>query len=158
MKNFFLILTALTFFSSTVLIAEEKHDHAASPGAENLQLNAGKKWATDAPLRTGMSKLRDAVASRLNEIHSGTMTKAQYADLATRITEQTDFIFKNCKLSPKADAQLHLILVPILEGTRAMKDADPAAEREQGAVKVVRALSQYPKYFNHAGWKPLVHH
>lgn len=157
MKNFLLILTAFLTVSPALLSAEEKHDHGAAPAVQELQLNNGKKWETDAPLRTGMSKLKDVVASRLDEIHNGKMTKAQYTELAAKITEQTEFIFKNCKLSPKADAQLHMILVPILDGTRAMKEAEPAAEREQGAVKVVKALSQYPKYFNHAGWKPLVH-
>lgn len=156
MKKVLIICTALAFLSPAVLMAEEKHDHATSATTE-VKLNKGKKWETDAPLRNGMTGIKDAMASQLGEIHSGKLTKSQYAELAAKITGHTDSIFKNCKLSPEADAQLHIILVQILEGTKDMKDSDLASSREYGAVKVVKALELYPKYFKHSGWKPLKH-
>tara|TARA_R110002110_G_scaffold147570_3_gene338144 strand:- start:10678 stop:10896 length:219 start_codon:yes stop_codon:yes gene_type:complete len=36
--------------------------------------------------------------------------------LASKVLGQTDFMIENCKLEPKADAQLHIVLGQIIEG------------------------------------------
>lgn len=155
MKTALLIIAFLSL-SSLELLAEQKHEHGHSESAQ-LQLNSGKKWETDAPLRAGMTGVKDALASKLDKIHDGTLTKPQYVELADTVLKHTDSIFKNCKLSPKADAQLHTVLAQILDGTSKMKSAESTQGQQQGAVKIVKALQQYPKYFDHPGWQPLKH-
>jgi hypothetical protein len=131
--------------------AAEGHDHHVQ-GAPAPQLDSGKKWETDAPLRKGMAGIRDLMAAKHGEIHTGKLKKEQYAELARKISGYTDSIFKNCKLSPKADTQLHLLLVRILDGTQAMKNAGSVQDRRAGAIKIFDALQLYPEYFNHPGW------
>ena len=46
----------------------------------------------------------------------------------------------------------HIVLEQIIDGVAKMK---AATGRDQGAPKIVRALSQYGDYFNHAGWRPV---
>lgn len=150
---FVLALVALTSFP---LLAEEGHDHN-SHGSVTLQLDSGKKWETDAPLRKGMAGIRDALASRLGEIHASKLKKAQYTQLSDKISTYTNSIFKNCKLSPKADAQLHLVLAQILDGNQKMKSAESIQDRRAGAIRIFDALQLYPKYFDHPGWQPLTH-
>ncbi len=83
--------------------AEHSHGH----DAHALELNAGKKWATDDPLRQGMTKIRDAVDAKLPAVHRGKMSTAQYAALGGEIDAQIAHIVQNCKLDPKADEVLH---------------------------------------------------
>ncbi len=151
-------LFALVFMVTTSfpLLAEEKHGHNAHGGVV-LQLDSGKKWETDAPLRKGMAGIRDDMASKLGEIHAGKLKKPRYAELSEKISTHTNSIFKNCKLSPKADAQLHLVLSQILGGNQQMKSAKSIQDCRAGAIKIIDALQLYPKYFDHPGWQPLAH-
>ena len=47
----------------------EDHDHHDIDAVE-LQLNAGQKWQTDAPLRQAMGEIGQAVNSSLDAIHN----------------------------------------------------------------------------------------
>jgi hypothetical protein len=50
--------------------------------------------------------------------------------------------------------KLHVVLEQIIDGTADMKTG---AGRNQGTMKIVRALAQYGDYFDHADWQPLEH-
>jgi hypothetical protein len=63
----------------------------------------------------------------------------------------------NCKLEPKADAQLHLIIAEILEGVEAMEGKVKNLKRQDGAVKVIGALENYGTYFDDPSWNPIKH-
>ncbi|MBI5260349.1 MAG: hypothetical protein HY852_00855 [Bradyrhizobium sp.] len=135
-------------------LAAEPHAHGGAAATVQLRLDHGKKWQTDDVLRRGMSEIRTAVAQSLTPIHKKTFTPAQYDALAGRIQTQIDDVVGNCKLPEEADQQLHIVLEQIIDGVAAMKGA---TGRDKGAVKIVRALAQYGKYFDHAGWRPLEH-
>ena len=62
-----------------------------------------------------------------------------------------------CKLEPKADAQLHLVIADILQGVEAMEGKAKKMKRQAGALKVAGALEKYNSYFDHPGWQPLKH-
>jgi hypothetical protein len=129
------------------------HDHHAA-GALELQLNDGAKWETDAPLRQGMTDIRNEMAAALPQIHTNELPAEDYTPLANRIETHLQGVFANCKLPPAADAQLHVVLARVYGGVAAMKDSDhPRA----GAVQIVRALDAYADFFDHPGWKPLKH-
>lgn len=130
-----------------------RHDHGGAPG--QLTLNAGKKWPTDAPLRTGMENIRETMAHSLHGIHEGKLSGQKYGELARKVNAEVGHIVANCKLAPEADAQLHLVIADIVEGVEAMEGK--ARKRQSGAVKVVSALEKYGAYFDHPGWKPLEH-
>jgi hypothetical protein len=131
-------------------VAAEPHGHAAV----ELKLNNGNKWHTDDALRRGMAEIRNAIAGSLTPIHNNTFSPASYDALAARVQTQIDYVVANCKLSEEADQQLHLVLEQMLDGINEMKASGP---RQQGAIKIVRALDAYGKHFNHAGWQPLGH-
>jgi hypothetical protein len=133
----------------------EEHSHHGKPDAASIQLNAGKKWKTDAPLRAGMTGIRKALEPRISAIRLGTLKEREYAELSEQLTAQVNSIFRNCHLDPKADEQLHIVLIQIMDGAKAMKAAVGVEERQKGAFKVVGALEQYPRYFEHSGWVEL---
>ena len=129
------------------------HDGHAAIGQE-LTLDNGRKWQTDAPLRTGMDGIRTLLAGSLPQIHDGTLPPEKFGSLAAGIEERIDSVVANCRLPEDADAQLHLVLAEIIEGAGQMKgDGD----RRQGAVRIVQALDAYGAHFDHPGWKGLVH-
>ncbi|MCL4802402.1 MAG: hypothetical protein KJ025_22615 [Burkholderiales bacterium] len=128
------------------------HDHDAFP---RLTLNQGKQWGTDAPLRQGMSAIRRTVEPQLERVHAGKVDQTGYARMAADIEAQVAYIVGNCKLDLEADAVLHAIIAELGEGVDALQAREHGARPERGMVKIVSALNNYGKYFDHPGWKPV---
>lgn len=143
----------LTVGAAAGALATETHSHDGSGTGAELVLNNGAKWETDDPLRRGMADMRNDMAAALAQIHRDDFTPVQYAELAAKVDGHIEYLVENCKLSPEADEQLHVVLVDIMDGAEAMKGA---ADQKQGAVKVIQALDVYPDYFDHPDWQPLV--
>lgn len=138
--------------------AAHKHDAHADHGAPaSLQLNAGKKWGTDEALRKSMGSIRQAVEASLHEIHENRLPTAGYGALASKVEGEVANIVANCKLEPKADAQLHLVVADLLAGSDQMAGKVKKAKRQDGAVKVIDALEKYATYFNDPQFKPIAH-
>lgn len=151
------VLAVLGYFAWPHLHHESSHDHAsghdhASHAASALTLNAGKRWATDEPLRLGMQRIRDAVMPVLGGSGQPTVGAAQAKSMAELVQSQVNFLFQNCKLEPAADAALHVLITEILSGSAAVA-ADPAAKT--GSAQLLGALRKYPEYFDHPNWQPL---
>lgn len=154
MKSILLSLSAvmLAFPLMVQAAAQPPHDHgAASPNS--IELNAGKKWATDDALRHGMGAIRSLAENALPAAHAGKLTPAGYDALANDINSHITFIVENCKLDPKADAQLHIIIGDLTDGVDTMQGKRPGQGRAIGVVEISRTLNTYGKYFNHEGWR-----
>lgn len=148
-------LAAAATPGSLALAAADHHHHAeSSPAAHTLHLNAGRKWATDAPLRQSMDDINQAMRSAIPLIHQGHFSDADYAALATTLNQKVAHAIEHCKLDPKADAMLHLVIAELLAGAEIMEGKTPAP-RHDGAVRVKHALADYAKHFQHPNWKAL---
>lgn len=130
------------------------HGHEGAT-LQALKLDAGRKWATDAPLRKGMTDIRNAVIADKEAIRAGKLGETRYDVLAKKIDDSVAYIVKNCKLPPEADANLHLIIAEIMQASDAIKGRDRQVSRRAGVEKVIAALEAYDKYFDHPGWQPL---
>ena len=150
------LLTALLIGSgvlgTTAWAATAAHDHGHAVAAKPLP--SGQRWATDAPLREGMTTMRGALESRLEAIHGDKLGSDQYKALAQVTEKQIAHIVANCKLSPDADAALHGVIAKMGEGAEAMSGKSKVKPRE-GAVLLAEALDEYGRLFDHPGWKPL---
>lgn len=144
------LFAAALLNAGAAMAQDHRHHHEAAEPAR-LILDHGKKWPTDANLREGMSRIRDALAADLPAIHSGKATAGQYRALAQKVNDQIAFMVKNCRLEPKADAMLHLVLADIIAGADAMMAKD--GEAHMGAGKMAIALENYGAYFDHPGWQ-----
>ena len=133
------------------------HGHSHHGASARLTLDNGRKWVIDEPLRKAMTNIRNAMDASLGGIHEGKFSPAEYDELARKVNGEVEYMVSNCKLKPKADAQLHLVIAGILEGVEAMQGKLKNVQRMDGAVKVIGALEQYATYFDDAGWKPLNH-
>ena len=147
-----LALTGAFVAGAQVKDLHASHAHPAGGGTK-LTLNGGKKWQTDAPLRQGMSKVRDQVQAAVPGVH-GNYTPADYLALADGIEKELGNVIANCKLPADVDAQVHLVLVDLYAGTAAMKQD---GNRMGGVVKVIDALKSYSEFFDHPGWKNVQH-
>ena len=133
-------------------IAEEHQHHEM--GEQILQLNYGVKWSIDASLHQGMTNIRQQLMLNLDDIHYDKFSKAQFLALANDFDQQLNYLFENCQLPPKADAQLHVLLAKIMQGNELIKNAQ---NKKQGAVMIVQALQDYPVYFNDEKWQEVSH-
>lgn len=158
MKNTVLVCAVFLALSMTpVYAAEAGHDHLHNERPAKLQLNAGKKWETDAPLRQSMAEIRQLFASNLQAIHTNKLALTRYHELARNVESAVSRIVAQCKLPPAADAQLHIIVAELMSGVEMMSDHANAGTARKGAVKVIEALNRYSQYFNDPGFKKLGH-
>ena len=119
-----------------------------------MTLNHGAKWATDEPLRQGMSAVRAAFAEKLDAIHSDTLPAAEYKALGDKTRREVGTIVAQCKLTPEADAVLHVIIAELLAGADILTGTSQGTPRE-GAHRIVMALENYGTYFDHPEWQGL---
>lgn len=140
-----LIILALALLVGGGLAFYHLHGHGHSHGAGGeLQLNAGKKWDTDQPLREGMERIRELVSAA-----KPAGSPSDMEALAKGVQQQVDYLVANCKLPPAADETLHVMITDLLEGADlVMKKNDS----QRGIAVMRKALETYPKYFDHAGW------
>lgn len=158
------ILTALIALSlsaggSALAANNAAHDHGHSHGAApvTLQLNAGKKWETDAPLRKAMGEIRQSMAASLHAIHENRLSAKGYGELARKVEKAVGDMIANCKLGTQADEQLHVVIGELLAGAEQMAGKAKQGKRMDGAVKVIGALDNYGKYFDDPGFQPIAH-
>lgn len=150
------IVLSLTVAGRVATAQDHDHEHGASSGAPSvLSLKQGRKWPTDASLRLGMGRIRDAMEEPMPAIYAGKADSAQFEIRARRVNEQIAFMVQNCKLGKETDAMLHLVLAEIIAGAEAMEGKNKELDRRGGAAKVMHALENYGRYFDHPGWRPL---
>ncbi len=154
-SNLFAIVILIVVASNFPAIAQQDvHQHEHDVSQLQIELNNGEKWQIDESLHTGMSLIKQEILSNLDDIHNDRFTEQQYADLAIELDKQLSYLFTNCKLPPQADAQLHILLARIMQGAEQIKHKD---DKKQGAVLVIKALMDYPTYFNDPTWQSFQH-
>lgn len=147
------LLGALILVVAIPVAAAATHHHEGNAGgAARLELNAGKKWASDAHLRQAMSAINEAMARALPQIHADRFAPADYQALAATVGDKVAYAVANCRLEPKADAMLHLILADLVAGAETMGSGKDKP-RHDGAVQVLGALKAYGRHFRHPGWQ-----
>lgn len=144
----------LSLLGATAMAASANNEHDHGEGMSELRLDNGSKWAIDAPLSRAMTNIRNAVDNEYEAIHADQLAEEKYAALAKKVTNEVNYMVENCKLEPEADAQLHLIIADLMEGSHAMESKkDP----RHGAVKVIGAIEKYVTYFDDPNFTPIKH-
>ena len=151
------LMAAILFWAlgASPAIAQQQHEHEHESGVAavaSIELDAGRKWVTDASLRAGMADIRAAFDADHPAIHAGQQTDAQYDALAGRIEAQVNTIVANCRLPPEADANLHYLIADLSQGVGLMRGQDPARTRHEGAALVHGALRAYGEFFDDPAW------
>lgn len=127
--------------------AQHAHEHGTHGSAEQAPIPA-QRWATDAPLREGMSRVHAALKV-LHHYPMGHVSKAMAVDQVQQIKDAGAYMFANCKLPEKPDEALHGILVPLLAAAQKL-GADPADMAQVEAMHA--AVADYPRYFDDPNW------
>lgn len=137
----------------------DHHDHAEHLGEDGglsqLSLNDGKKWATDAPLRREMGKIRKLVSDKKSSVQKDNLSDENYTKLAGQIHGSIMTMFKECKLPADADANLHIVLAEMLAGVSGMKGEIKEVSRAQGYDQVLQSLNAYQSHFEDKKFKPI---
>lgn len=148
------LIAATTIGATPTVLAADAHDHHHEAAPAQLQLNQGRKWPTDAPLRKAMAAMRAEFAGKLHAIHKGNLGKEDYAALGKSIEAQIGTIVSQCKLEPRADAMLHIVIGE-LGGAADVMQGKAAGDPAEAAHHAVMALNSYGRYFAHPGWAAL---
>ena len=130
--------------------AADQHSHGDEGHTVSvLSLDHGNKWQTDTPLRNSMQNINNEVMKSVAAYHDQSLTNTNAEILSTYINEQVAYIVENCKLEPRADAVLHILIGDLLTATDHLA-SDPLSD--QGLPVIVKTLRTYPVYFDHQGW------
>lgn len=134
--------------------AHAHHGHAAHEPAPAPPpaLAEGQRWATDAPLREAMLRIREGVASRLHAFHEASLSAGEAQALAAAVEADVQYMIANCRLEPQPDAALHALIGRMLGAAEALR-ADPAASG--GMPQLVSVVRDYGATFDHPDWEPL---
>lgn len=135
--------------------AQETHDHGMH--AAEAKPKPGKKFESDKPLRSHMGAIRNEIQGQMKAVHKKTMTAGAYEKMSANIDKSVKLIFKDCKLTPDADAALHSILAEVMTGSTAMATGADLDARLEGYLKVIQGIEQYARTFNDPTWKPIEH-
>lgn len=126
---------------------EDHTAHPASDAATPAPIPA-QRWATDAPLREGMGRVRSAL-DELRHYEMGHMPPGVAIERVAAVEEAATYMFAHCKLAPDADAALHGMLVPLLAAAQRLKKSP----QDISAVAAMRgAVADYPHYFDDPQW------
>ncbi len=150
-----ILLSFVAALAAPLSVFAADHSEHAGRMPHKLELNAGKKWATDEPLRQAMSTLRQSLVGTLTLVHSGKETSATFDASAKEVTAQVSYMVSNCKLEPKADAQLHVLIGEMMKGAEVLEGKQPGVQKAAGLVAVARAVNTYGEHFSHPGWQAI---
>ena len=146
----FPLLISTFVFASLPAIAQHEHDEHASHASPAAVAIPAQRHATDAPLRDGMARIRVAL-DELSHYEMGHMPQSVAVERVDAIKAATDSIFANCKLPADADAALHSMLIPLLNGIQAFQK-DPADTSTVASMR--QAVADYPRVFDDPNWQP----
>lgn len=152
MRRLYVLIIALFVLPPAALASDHHHEHHDSPA--KLQMNHGKQWQTDAPLRENMSSVATMLRAKVPSIHTGAMTAAEYAELGAAIEVAIGRIVKDCALPAEADAMLHLVIGELAAAAESLQ-GKAEANQAGAAQRAVVALNNYGKFFKHPGWVPV---
>lgn len=158
------IVTTLSSIAITLLlsapapsIAAEDHHHDHGSQSLELQLNNGKKWQTDAPLRQAMGDIRAMIKSNMDGIHHQQLNAADYQRITKTVQQKVDEIVNNCHLEPDADAQLHIIIARLLASVNEIEKSTDLKEKNTETINIVKTLSSYARHFDDESFSKPMH-
>ncbi len=143
-----LILAGALLVTPAMAQSTTQHDHAAHAIPAKKPSVPAQRWATDAPLRDGMARIRQAV-TMLEHMEMGHVDPAQAPAFAGQIQSAVNDMIASCKLKPDADAALHGLLVKFIAGANAAR-AGKFTKAELTPMQ--DALAQYPQLFDDEDW------
>ena len=93
-----------------------------------------------------MGRMHQAVIPVYSQYKGKTLRDDEAKALAATIRTEVDGLVKNCKLEPKADAMLHIVIADLLTGAQVIS-GNPMDDN--GIPKIVGALHAYAQHFDH---------
>jgi len=141
---------ALTMVVSSAQAATaHDHGHHAQPATAPSAV-PGERWATDAALREGMTRIHEAVQRSIPANPAEPLSDEAAATLQRDVEGATSYLIANCQLPEAADNALHGLLIDLLKGAEALSELD---QREQGLQRIVETLERYPQMFAEPVWR-----
>ncbi|MDE2593981.1 MAG: hypothetical protein KGL57_07055 [Burkholderiales bacterium] len=145
-------LAACVLLSTAAYAEGHEHEHAhAEASAPRVQ--AGKKWATDEVLKSGMDGIRQTMLARRADMDADKLTTQDYQKLGDALEQHTARIVQNCKLSKDADRAFHsVVLADLMRDTELMRTSPKVQIQRLSAQGVMQTLRHYGENFQHPGW------
>ena len=140
----------LAFVLSTVSLAAlsqvPAHDahHAGAPHNTAVAPPEGELWPTDEPLRTGMSRIQVAVEQAAT---AQPISRERAQDLARIVEQNVTYIVQHCKLPPKPDAALHVLIARMMTAANHLKED---VSSDAAVAELLSVLQDYRGSFNHS--------
>lgn len=133
-----IILLVLLLNCSSCKNDTTKLEAQAEIQLEGLTLNNNEKWIANEETHIGMKRI-DSILKN-NALSDGKL-------LGDVLSKQTSYIIKSCDMTGEAHDQLHVVLVPILEGIIELQDVKKPSELEKKETALRSLTATYFRYF-----------
>jgi hypothetical protein len=101
-----------------------------------------------------MGAIHASLFDRREAILARSLDEAQARALGELIELRVAAIVSECKLEPRADENLHIVVADLLEAADLLQGKAKGSPGD-GAAKAVRATQMYLTYFDHPGLRPI---
>ncbi|HXJ98729.1 MAG TPA: hypothetical protein VNJ50_07770 [Gelidibacter sp.] len=129
-----------------VAVANEHHDdeHSDVYGnawKEEIEMDNGSKWQSDATTNEGAQKLQNTFNSLT------TSTLQDYHKLAELLNEDKNYVVKNCTMQGPSHDNLHIWLHPLIEKIAALSKTETVEDASKIKHSIEENISGYYEYF-----------
>ncbi len=129
---------------STSATTHDVHEAHSSGRDTTVARPDGERWPTDEPLRIGMSRIQAAVEQPST---SSPLSRERSLALARTIEQNVTYIIEHCKLPPKADAALHMLIARVLAAARQLQEDSSS---DAALAQILSTLHDYRDAFDHS--------
>lgn len=135
-------LTLLFILMATLSCKNETKAEAitVAEGLE-LKLNHGEKWVANYETHKGV-EIMDSLISAFKKDKN-----KDYKTLGETLSKQTSYIIKNCSMTGEPHDQLHVVLVPMLDGISTLKESGDSAKSNTALTDLKVLIDAYFHHF-----------
>lgn len=117
-------------------VTHDEHEHES----ETIKLDNGKKWKVDENM---MAHIRNME----NDVNTFDTKKAEYAVLATKLSNNLDLLTANCTMTGQAHDELHKWLLPFIDLSEEFGESKNEKESVAYYQNIKTTFANFNTYF-----------
>ncbi|TYB76677.1 hypothetical protein ES676_04850 [Bizionia saleffrena] len=130
----------------TVEATNDHNDHEmtnayAEAWSNDIELNNGNKWQANFETNDGVERMKESIKTQ------STNSLEDYKTLAKQLSDDKNYVVKNCTMTGASHDNLHIWLLPLMAKIDALSEAKTTKEASQLKHSIEQNVNAYNTYF-----------
>ncbi|TXD49269.1 hypothetical protein [Polaribacter sp. IC073] len=108
---------------------------------KEIKTNNGSKWKANTATNDGVQQMEKSIETQT------TNTLEDYYALAKQLSDDKDFVLKNCTMKGASHDNLHVWLLPLMGKIEALSEAKTLEDASKLKQSIVKNVNEYTNYF-----------